>query len=85
MIQCLLFSIKICLFYVGQMTSRFFVKRPCAHTTCEDVRVNFLFGFFNISKYVKYYIQIMGAFAHGWYVPLRSLELRHMLELVIQA
>jgi hypothetical protein len=26
MIQCLLFSIKICLFYVGQMTSRFFIK-----------------------------------------------------------
>jgi hypothetical protein len=46
MIQYLLFSIKICLFYVGQMTSRFFVKRHCAHTTCEDVRVNFLFEFF---------------------------------------
>jgi hypothetical protein len=65
MIQCLLFSIKICLFYVGQMTSRFFVKRFCAHTTCEDVRVNFSFAFFNISKCVKYYIQIMGAYAHG--------------------
>jgi hypothetical protein len=39
------FSIKICLFYVGQMISRFFVKRLCAHTTYEDVRVNFLFKF----------------------------------------
>jgi hypothetical protein len=46
MIQYLLFSIKIYLFYVGQMTSRLFVKRLCAHTTCEDVRVNFLFEFF---------------------------------------
>jgi hypothetical protein len=65
MIQCLLFSIKICLFYVGQMTSRFFIKRLCAHTTCEDVRVNFCLNFFNISNCVKYYIQIMGAYVHG--------------------
>jgi hypothetical protein len=28
------------------MTSRFFVKRLCAHTTCEDVRLNFSFEFF---------------------------------------
>jgi hypothetical protein len=46
MIQCLLFSIKIYLFYVGQMISRFFVKRLCAHTTCQDVCVNFSFEFF---------------------------------------
>jgi hypothetical protein len=45
-IKCLLVSIKICLFYVGQTTSRFFVKRLCAHTTCEDVRVNISFEFF---------------------------------------
>jgi hypothetical protein len=45
-IKCLLVNINICLFYVGQTTSRFFVKRLCAHTTCKDVRVNFLFEFF---------------------------------------
>jgi hypothetical protein len=45
-IKCLLVSIKICLFYVGQTTSQFFVKRLCAHTTCEDVHANFLFEFF---------------------------------------
>jgi hypothetical protein len=45
-IKYLLVSIKICLFYVGQMTSRFFVKRLCSHTICEDVLVNFLFEFF---------------------------------------
>jgi hypothetical protein len=64
-IKCLLVSIKICLFYVGQTTSRFFVKRLCAHTTCEDVRVNFSFEFFDILKCIKYYIQIMEAYAHG--------------------
>jgi hypothetical protein len=41
---------KFVFFYVGQMTSRFFVKRLCAHTTCEEVRVNFSFEFFKHFK-----------------------------------
>jgi hypothetical protein len=45
-IKCLLVSIKIYLFYVGQTTSRFFIKWLCTHTICEDVRVNFSFEFF---------------------------------------
>jgi hypothetical protein len=68
-IKYLVFNIKICLFYVGQTTCRFFVKRLCAHVTCEVVRANFSFNFFNISKYVKCYIQIKGTYDLGAKTP----------------
>jgi hypothetical protein len=41
-----LLASKFVFFYVGQTISRFFVKRLCAHTTCENICVNFSFDFF---------------------------------------
>jgi hypothetical protein len=67
-IKYLVFNIKIYLFYVGQTICRFFVKQLYAHVTCEDVRANFSF-FFNISKYVKCYIQIKETYDLGVKTP----------------
>jgi hypothetical protein len=39
------------------------MKRLYAHIICEDVRAKTLFGFFNISKYVKYCIQKKESYA----------------------
>jgi hypothetical protein len=51
------FSIKLCLFYTRHITRRFIVKRLYGHIAREDVRANFWFHFFDISKYVEYVFQ----------------------------
>jgi hypothetical protein len=59
--KCLMFSTKFYLFYTRHIIRRFVVQRLCGHIAREDVRLNFLFQFFNILKYVKYVFQNIGS------------------------
>jgi hypothetical protein len=52
LLKSLIFSIEFCLFYTRHTTSRIFMKQLCERVAREDVRSNFLFQFFEISKYM---------------------------------
>jgi hypothetical protein len=52
-VKCPIFSIKFYLCYTRHIKRRFIVQRLYEHVAHEDVRVDFLFQFFDISKFVK--------------------------------
>jgi hypothetical protein len=60
-VKCPIFSIKFYLCYTRHIKRRFIVQRLYEHVAHKDVCVDFLFQFFDISKYVKYVSQNIGS------------------------